>query len=336
MYVTAIPFKIVTEIDSVFPPKTEEWNSTMSILNGIAVVNMVRRRQKLINISSVRLTVPKAAKGEIIRSGLVDRVIGSQRRFVYIQAGAGYGKTTLLSQIARSSEHAVWFSFAGESDVFTFANAICEAVHQAFPQYSFAVSEYLPFMENDDFVTILANALIASIENISENIILIMDDIHTVKNDQIKELITCFMRFAPESIRICLGSREAPWGGLTPLNVMGRILELNQKELNFTKEEASQILDFDDAEIYRITEGWPLAIGSFRVLLENGVSPEDVPSQGKEALYSYLFQECIRQLPFEMIDFLKDSACFEELDVPMLDAVLKRKNTKLMLESLVA
>lgn len=40
-------------------------------------------------------------------------------------------------------------------------------------------------------------------------------------------------------------------------------------------------------------------------------------------------------MPHEVVDFLKDSACFEELDAQMLDAVLNRKDTKLTLENLV-
>lgn len=288
------------------------------------------------NVSSVRLTIPKAANGEITRRGLIEKIIGDKKRFVYVHAGAGYGKTTLLSQIARSSENAVWFSLAGESDIFTFVNTLCEAVRQPFPEYGFIASEYLPFMEKDNFITILANSLIASMEHLSKRVMLIFDDLQTIKNVQIKELISCFMRFASENIWLCLGSREAPWQQLMPLSIRGCILELKQNELAFTQKEASVVLGFDDAETYHITEGWPLAIGSFRVLLENGVSPEEVPSQGNEALYSYLFYECISRLSSEMVDFLKASACFEELDAPMLDAVLNRKNSKLMLESLVA
>ncbi len=66
-----------------------------------------------------------------------------------------------------------------------------------------------------------------------------------------------------------------------------------------------QALGFDDAYIYKLTEGWPLAVGSFKVLLENGVSIVDVPSHGNEALYSYLFYECVSRLPAEMVDFFK-------------------------------
>jgi len=276
-------------------------------------------------ISIMRLTAPKAAIGEIARQKLIDTVLSSQKEFTYIHAGAGYGKTTLLSQISNLVENTVWLSLAGESDIFTFVDALCKSMHQVFPNYDFIVSEYLPFMGKDNFITLLANALISSIEKIPENFTLILDDLHTIEEVQIKELIACFMKYIPGNIRLCMGSREAPWQELMPLYLRGCILELSQNELAFTRDEASQILGLNNQNIYNITEGWPLAIGSFRILLENGVSPADVPSIGNEALYSYLFYECISRLPSGMVDFLKLSACFEEMDASMLDEVLKKK-----------
>ena len=288
------------------------------------------------SVSGARLTIPKTLSGEIARRELVGRVISDSRKLIYIHAGAGYGKTTLLSQIARSSQNPVWVSLSGENDIFAFVNTVSEAVARVFPGCRFASSEYLPFAVRENFITILANALVVGMESLPENVLIILDDFHTVRNEQVRELITYLMRFAPEKNRLCIGSREAPFPQLSPLRVRGEILELGQSDLAFTPKETAEILGCDDNGIYQATEGWPLAVGSCRVLLENGVLPGDIPSQGKEMLYSYLFYECVNRLPSDMVEFLKDSACFEELEPRMLDAVLDRKNSKLLLESLVA
>jgi len=157
---------------------------------------------------------------------------------------------------------------------------------------------------------------------------------HTVEEASIRKFIVYLFRYPPKNIRICLGSRMAPWNDLLPLQLRGNIIVLTQKELAFTRKETADILSFDDPSIYYSTEGWPLAVRSFRILLENGISINDIPSYGSEALYSYLFQEYISILPGELVDFLKKSACFDELDAQMLDDVLNRKNTRLILESL--
>lgn len=290
----------------------------------------------MFNIPSTRLTVPRAAAGEIVRQNLINTILCSPAKLVYIHAGAGYGKTTLLSQVANSFENSVWLSLDSESDIFTFINSICAAIKQTFPKFDFSVSEYIPFSEKDNFISMLAGALICSIENISDYFIAVIDDLHTIKEDKVKKLMASLIKYLPKNAKLCYGSREAPWQDFLAFKVKGYITELTQKDLAFTRKEAADILGFDDPDLYGPTEGWPLAIVSFKVLLENGVSIGDITSYGEETLYAYLFRECIANLNSDMVDFLKKSACFDELDAQMLDYVLNKRNTRLMLESLVS
>jgi LuxR family maltose regulon positive regulatory protein len=287
------------------------------------------------NISSVRLTIPKAATGELMRKRLVNAVLEDRRQVTYIHAGAGYGKTTLLSQIALHAQSSVWAILDGESEVFSFLDLLSMAIRQTFPNYAFNALEYLPFEKKGNFITILSNAFIGSIENYSKELIIFLDDLHTIEAPQVHALIACIVKYSPEHIRFCLSSREAPRQELAPFRVRGGILELTQRDLAFTRDEAANILGFNDEDIYRLTEGWPIAVGSFKVLLENGVAVDDVHARGSEALYSYLFYECLSRLSHETADFLKSSACFEELEPEMLNMLLGKKNTQLLLESLV-
>lgn len=287
-------------------------------------------------IASVRIAVPKPFNGELGRRKLAAAIAGSSRNLVYIQGGAGYGKTTLLSQVAGMLDHAVWLTLDGENDVYMFLDILSKALQHVFPEYAFHASEYLPFEGRENFATILANAWISSVEKLAAEITVILEDLHTVQSPALRALLTCMLKYCPDHIRLCISSREAPWQDLIPLRVKGRILELTQNELAFTREEVARLLGFDDETILSVTEGWPLAVGSFKVLLENGVSLDELPTRGNQALYSYLFCECISRLPVEMVEFLGASACFEELDVPMLNAVLGLKNAGLLLNSLTA
>jgi ATP/maltotriose-dependent transcriptional regulator MalT len=71
-------------------------------------------------------------------------------------------------------------------------------------------------------------------------------------------------------------------------------------------------------------------------LAESGASSADIPLQGADALSSYLLCECISRLSAETVDFLKLSSCFDTLDATMLDSVLCRKHSALILNSLAA
>ena len=69
--------------------------------------------------------------------------------------------------------------------------------------------------------------------------------------------------------------------------------------------------------------------------MENGISISDISTRGNKDLYAYLFRECIANLCPDLVGLLKRTSCFNELDPAMLDFVLGKKNTGLMLESLV-
>ncbi len=288
----------------------------------------------MLHVSNARLSVPNAFAGEVYRRDLVKSVLHSDKMLSYIHAGAGYGKTTLLSQLAKAVDQAVWVTFDGENDVFAFLNTVTQALGRTFPGFIFNPSEYLPFENHSSFITILANAFISHIEKYETGFMMVLDDLHTIENIQIRKLIACIIKYRPTGIRFCLSSREAPWQELIPFRLRNSIMELTRQELAFTREELAEFLGIDDEYIFRITEGWPIAVASFKVLLENGVSATDIPSHGIEMLHSYLFYECVSRLSQETVEFLKSSACFEELDPQMLDAVADKKNARLLLESL--
>lgn len=290
----------------------------------------------MISISNARLSIPKTATGGLRRGALLRAVLESPKKLVYVHGGAGYGKTTLLAQLAGESDNAVWVTFDGENDVFSLLDVIGEALKRFFPEFRFHSSEYLPFEEEPNFISLLAGAFVSNMEKSAEAFLIVFDDLHTLANEQVRKLIVSILRYSPEGTRFFLSSREAPWPELAPFRLRGSVLEITQRELAFTKEETEAFIGSHDERIYRITEGWPIAVASFKVLLENGLSETELFSRKNETLHSYLFCECVSRLSPEVMDFLKGTACFEDLDPKMLDAVLDRKNAGLLLESLIA
>lgn len=286
-------------------------------------------------ISSLRISVPKESDGEILRQMLVDKVLSSPKKLVYLHAGAGYGKTTLLSQIAHANPHTIWLTLEADNEIITFITTLSEAVRRVFPEFRFVASEFILFEGKDRFISMLASAFTASIENLGANLLIIMDDLHPITELKIREFITALIRYMPDGVRILLSSRESSWPELESYRLRGYILELNQKDFAFTPDEVVRILGFHDDSILEISEGWPLAIRSFKLLLENGVSISHIPSLGSRNLYSYLFHECITRLPEDMVSFLSASACFETLDADMLNGILQIDHASLILESLI-
>ena len=289
----------------------------------------------MLPISGARLSVPELSPGELPRDRLVRSANLNPQKHIYIHGGAGYGKTTLLAQLARTTETTIWITLDGENDVLSFMELFAEAVRRILPAYAFRSSEYLPFEQNESFLSILANACAVGLEEYPRALTIVLDDLHTLKSGRIKALIARIIKYSPAKLRFLLGSREAPWPELAPFLLGGSMLEVTERELAFSEDETRCFLGFEDAHICAVTEGWPIAVGSFKVLLEIGLSIGELSVRQHEALHAYLFCECVGRLNQETLAFLRDSACLEELEPLMLDAVLGQNNSRLVLGSLV-
>lgn len=86
-----------------------------------------------------------------------------------MHAGAGFGKTTLLSQVARGVENTVWLSLDGENAAIAFVDTLSEAVRRHFPEFDFSASGYRPFSEKSNFVSVVTGAFIYSLERTLDN-----------------------------------------------------------------------------------------------------------------------------------------------------------------------
>ena len=124
-------------------------------------------------------------------------------------------------------------------DIFAFINAMCGAIKQIYPDFNFSLTEYIPFAGKDNFVSMLAGALICCIENTSDHFVAVIDDLDTIQNDGVKKLIAYLITYLPKNAKLCFGSREAPWQHLLSLKTRGDVLELTQKDLAFTRKEAA-------------------------------------------------------------------------------------------------
>ena len=69
---------------------------------------MTRRRGK--NYVSA---APRPLPAEVVRKGLLSRMTQASEASLFVLAApSGYGKTTLLGQLARASKHAVWLTLS--------------------------------------------------------------------------------------------------------------------------------------------------------------------------------------------------------------------------------
>lgn len=193
---------------------------------------------------------------------------GHQYPLVLINAPAGYGKTTLISQWAANQSNIGWYSL-DESDnkAERFADYFSAALHRA-------ISAELPESEGETFnlqANLLSsmNQLLVKIAKFTPHFYLIIDDYHLIENEEIHDALKYWIKHQPENMTLVLISRSVPPLGIAGLRVQEQLLEIDVHQLSFTHQESIAFFhsrlgaELKENEIISLcdeVEGWPTAL----------------------------------------------------------------------------
>lgn len=278
---------------------------------------------------------PVEPEGTLIpRSRLVEKLCPSGSKLTFIHADAGHGKTTLLLQYSQGRNDVVWLSMdERDSDTFFFLSHLETSLREKLGHLDFYAADYIPFATSDTFVSTVLSALLQAIGR--SKLSILMDDVHVIHNDTVTELLTAWAMACPPGISLIMASRHEIWSGLVRLKMIGGVAEFTKHDLCFNQEEAEQLWGFFDEDIYAATEGWILAIQSYRLATKDGKMLSTSRLQAEQDLYRYLLNEILRQLPAETQYFLKATSGLPILDAGFCNVLLGTGNAREILENLV-
>lgn len=261
---------------------------------------------------------PRAPPGCVERSDLLARLREALGASVTrVEAGAGYGKTTLLAQaIAASDCDWVWLSCHERlrpADVFlAHLGASFESVFAGIGR-SVAGA--------DDPVGALANEIVASVP---DDFVLALDDVHRLGESEALTVLDQMVGALPGNVHVVLASRrelELPASRLHP----GGSALLTDRDLAFGLIETEQLLsdvdpehEIDYQELHRRTEGWAAAL-----LLASripGASVDDMVSTREQL--AYMADELMADLPDPLARFLIDTSILEQFTVELASGVV--------------
>ncbi|WP_236860064.1 hypothetical protein [Candidatus Formimonas warabiya] len=288
------------------------------------------------------LSVPQRPPGQveaadeaiIPRSRLVEKLAPPGSRLTYIHADAGHGKTTLMMQYAQGRNDVVWLALDDrDSDTQFFLRHLEASIREKLGRFEFHAADYIPFAGRKRFASTVLPALLKAIGR--SRLSILMDDVHVIDNDTVTGLLTAWAMTCPPNISLIMASRHEPWSGLLRLKMAGGIAEFTKDDLCFSREEAEQLWGFFDEETYAATEGWSLAIQSYRLAAKDGGMLSGSRLQAEQDLYRYLLNEILRQLPAETQYFLKATSCLPVLETGLCDLLLGIGNSREILENLI-
>jgi LuxR family transcriptional regulator, maltose regulon positive regulatory protein len=225
----------------------------------------------------------------IERPRLIKLLDESEARIILLLAPAGYGKTTLARQWAKTLSGTIWLTLTpAHRDVVTLAEDIAVGIEALGGGATNFIREYLRAQSNPQRAAHGVALELAKQMNEVGVKWLIVDDCHEIATTA----EACFLIAAlldRLDCRMLMSARERPSWTPSRQVVYGRVTEFDRDDLAMTTGEAAEVLGPrpDLAELALQAEGWPAVLSLAAALDDVGSLRAPIP----ETLHSYLAEE---------------------------------------------
>jgi LuxR family transcriptional regulator, maltose regulon positive regulatory protein len=294
-----------------------------------------------------KLVAPQVGARGVPRTALMARLDEAPRApLVVVNAGAGYGKTTMLVQWGKSlrQRRLAWVSaLAEDNDPVVLLAYVATALDRVTPIDSdvFEALASPGASVRERILPRLGHAL----SQIEAPVALVIDDAHLIENPRCHEAIVTLAGHLSGDSRLVLSTRDQSTFPLGRLRTSGLLLELDAEDLRMGNEEARALLaaeqieapDDEIDELVGRTEGWPagLYLAALAARASEPGRTSTASLTGKHRfLVEFLQSEFMNYLPPEQLAFLSRTSMLELLSGPLCDAVLESDSSAATLASL--
>ena len=292
-----------------------------------------------------KLTIPQPMGARMSRKPLVDQIEQANQRFSLIVAPAGFGKTTVLAEWARTTTASIaWLSCdAADDEPSEFWTGVTATVARQWPGVGDDAAMILA--RGSDDIRELVSSLMNDLAEAEMPFAIVIDDAQYAKSSQ-RSLLD-LAQGLPVNGRMVLSSRWDPPFSLAKLRVDDNLFELRARNLTFSREETVELfslaeLTIDKVDIERLhtfVEGWPagchLAVAALR-RSDDQKKVLDVLSQSTRAANDYLVSEILERLEADLVDFMTEIAVLDEFDLDLAKAVSGDPNAEQLFADLLS
>jgi LuxR family maltose regulon positive regulatory protein len=293
-----------------------------------------------------KLSIPPVRAERVARQRLVQQLNnGLGRKLTLISSPAGFGKTTLLSEFVASCERPVaWLSLdEDDNDIIRFLSYLIGALRNVNPRFGESIFPVVQSPKPERTVPILT-VLVNEIATDFEPFVLILDDYHVIRTEEVHEALGFVIEYQPAQMHIMIATRADPQLPLSRLRAGDQLIEVRENDLRFTGAEAAEFLNqvmglnLDDNEVQtleRRTEGWAAGLQLAALSLKEQVDREDFIKSfagSNRYILDYLGQEVLEQQEENTRSFLLQTSILERLSAPLCEAVSGISSSQELLE----
>ncbi len=284
-----------------------------------------------------KLALPAVRRATVDRPRLRETLdAGREAALTLVAAPAGYGKTTAVRAWSTTVDAALaWVTLdAGDNDPVRLWRYVATAVDRVRSGLGRSALQRLdvPGSSIEDAVDELMNGMAV----FGEPLLLVLDDAHTVDDEDCLASIDHALGHLPANARMIVLTRADPQLRLAGLRAGGALVELRASELAFTPAEAQLLLvkgwelGLGTAEVELLverTEGWPAAIvlaGLWLQTVDDRASAVRAFGGEHQFVADYLSGEVLASLDDERRSFLQGVAVLGQFTAELCDQVLER------------
>ena len=293
-----------------------------------------------------KLLPPQGPAGAVSRDALIEVLEGAAKvPVVFLSAGPGWGKTTLLAGwAARSPRPFAWVHVdEKDNDPIVLLTYVATALDRV-SSIDTTVFEALMSPGASIEGTIVPR-LSAALAAIPQPLVLVLDDLHLLQDRSSLDAVATLARHVRDGKQLALSARGAPALQLDAMRAHGLELELGPDDLRMDDEQAAELLhaagvDLPDDEVAALTahtEGWSagLYLAALSIRARGATDkPSASISGGNLMAFDYLRSELLAQLSPDELRFLTRTSVLDRLSGPVCDALLEETGSAEILESL--
>ncbi len=290
----------------------------------------------------MKLRTPPLRDHALPRPVLVERLAQARQSVCLVVAPAGYGKTTLLAQLARSIPDVAWIRLdETDDDPTVLLSDMVDAIDTVVPLDAAIRQAVTTPAELSGFAA--PGRFVDAMGDLPRTLTLVLDDAHLVASATARDWLTWVLERAPARLRFVIAARRDPDLMLGRLAASGELLELGPADLALDADEIRRLgtavgVDLaatDVAGLLTRSEGWPLAI---HLSLSSRTSTGDVGGVGGRAgeaeIMGFLRSELLGRMEPAARDWVLRSSVLDEMSGPLCDAAMETTGSLRMLRSL--